>query len=66
MKASYKMRKRIEFIEKKYGEMKKSYFVETDQSVRAGRGFYDGCQMIEPITKRGFIVAHDGSYYRTR
>lgn len=66
MKASYKMRKRIEWIERKFGEMDKEYFVEKNESVRVGRGFYDGCQMTDKITRRAYIVAHDGTYCRMR
>ena len=60
LKASYKMRKAIERVEKKYGEMKKTFFVEIYESVRVGRGFYDGCELHCPILQKTVIVNHFG------
>ena len=60
LKASYKMRKAIERVEKKYGEMKKSFFVEIYESVRVGRGFYDGCELHCSILQKTVIVNHFG------
>lgn len=62
LKASYKMRKAIEKLEKKFGKMNKRYFIERNESVRTGHGFYDGCQLTDTIIKgRNIIVAHDGT-----
>ena len=62
MKVSSKMRKAIEKLEKKYGKLNKRFFVETDERVSAGHGFYDGCQLTDDIIQsRNFIVAHDGT-----
>ena len=64
MKVSSKMRKAIEKLEKKYGKLNKRFFVEMDERVRAGHGFYDGCQLTDDIIQsRNFIVAHDGTLY---
>lgn len=42
LKSSYKIRKEIERMEKKYGKLNKRFFVEHDECNRVGRGFYDG------------------------
>lgn len=65
MKASKKMQRTIERIEKKYGELNKMYGVEHSESVRVGRGFYDYCDLTCNILKNlHIVVAHDGSWYR--
>ena len=52
-------------MEKKYGELQKDYFVETIESNRVGRGFYDGCTLTCNILKSlHIVVAHDGTYYK--
>ena len=62
LKVSSKMRKAIEKLEKKYGKMNKRFFVEMDERVRVGHGFYDGCQLTDDIIKSwNIIVAHDGT-----
>lgn len=63
MKSSYKMRKAIERIEKKYGKMNKDYFIETIESNRVGRGFYDGCVLHCPILQKTIIVNHFGEVF---
>lgn len=65
MKASYKMRKTIEMIERKYGKLDKEYFVETIESNRVGRGFWDGCRLTSPLKSVhiNIIVAHDGTWW---
>ena len=61
LKASYKMRKAIEKLEKKYGKLNKRFFVEMDERVRVGHGFYDGCHLTDDIIQsRNIFVAHDG------
>lgn len=56
------MKKAIEKLEKKYGAMNKRFFVERNESVRVGNGFYDGCQLTDDIIQiRNIIVAHDGT-----
>ena len=62
LKISSKMKKAIVKLEKKYGKMNKRFFVEKDERVRVGHGFYDGCQLTDDIIKsRNIIVAHDGT-----
>lgn len=62
LKASYKMKNAIKKLEKKYGAMNKRFFVERDESVRVGNGFYDGCQLTDDIIQsRNIMVAHDGT-----
>lgn len=65
MKASYKMRKTIEMMERKYGELEKEYFVEPIESNRVGRGFWDGCRLTSPVKSVyiNIIVAHDGTWW---
>lgn len=64
LKVSYKMKKAIEKLEKKYGKLNKRFFVEMDESVRVGRGFYDGCQLTDDIIQsRNIFVAHDGTIW---
>lgn len=68
MKASYKMRKAIERLEKKYGKGIKHFFndsVYLDESVKS-RGFYDICHF-EAFTSRVlfyFLITHSGRVYR--
>ena len=65
MKSSKKMEATIAKMEKKYGKLNSDYFVETIESNRVGRGFYDGCTLTCDILKNLYIVvAHDGSYYQ--
>ena len=67
MKASYKMRKAIEKIERQYGNLDKHYGVEVDIRVRTGRGFYDYCELSSPLLYGGtrfIVVAHDGTVTR--
>ena len=65
LKASKKMQATIARMEKKYGELQKDYFVETIESNRVGRGFYDGCTLTCNILKSlHIVVAHDGTYYK--
>ena len=62
LKSSYKMRKEIERMEKKYGKLNKRFFVEHYECNRVGRGFYDGCQLTDNILQNlNIIVAHDGT-----
>ena len=62
LKASYKMRKAIERLEKKYGALNKRFFIEHDEYNRVGKGFYDGCQLTDDIIQsRNIMVAHDGT-----
>lgn len=62
LKISRKMKKAIEKIEKKYGKLNKRFFIERDERVRSGNGFYDGCQLTDDIIKsRNIVIAHDGT-----
>lgn len=62
LKVSYKMRKAIEKLEKKYGKLNKRFFVERDERERVGRGFYDGCELTDDIIQsRNIGVSHDGT-----
>lgn len=62
LKVSSKMRKAIEKLEKKYGQLNKRFFVEMDERERVGRGFYDGSQLTDDIIQsRNIFVAHDGT-----
>lgn len=62
LKVSSKMRKAIEKLEKKYGRLNKRFFVEMDERVRVGRGYYDGSQLTDDIIQsRNIFVAHDGT-----
>ena len=62
LKISSKMKKSIEKLEKQYGKLNKRFFIERDERVRVGNGFYDGCQLTDDIIKsRNIIVAHDGT-----
>lgn len=64
LKVSNKMRKAIEKLEKKYGQLNKRFFIEMDERVRVGRGYCDGCQLTDDIIKsRNIVVAHDGTIY---
>lgn len=52
-------------MEKKWGKLNKDYFVETIESNRVGRGFYDGCTLTCDILKNlHIVVAHDGTWYQ--
>ena len=42
LKISSKMKKAIGKLEKKYGKLNKRFFIERDEKVRVGKGFYDG------------------------
>ena len=65
LKASYKMRKAIERLEKKYGELNKHFGVEHIAENRVGHGFYDYCQLrCDVLQGLGFIVNHDGEVFR--
>ena len=62
LKVSSKMKKTIDKLEKKFGKLNKRFFIERDERVRVGKGFYDGCQLTDDIIKtRNIIVAHDGT-----
>lgn len=62
LKVSAKMRKAIEKLERKHGSLNKRFFVERNECVRVGRGFYDGCRLTDPIIKSlDFVVSHDGT-----
>lgn len=62
LKVSYKMRKAIEKLERKFGKLNKRFFVERNECVRVGRGFYDGCRLTFTFIKSlDFVVAHDGT-----
>lgn len=59
------MQKSIARIEKKYGELKKEFFVEQNPDNRVGRGFYDGCELTCDILQSlKIVVSHDGSIYK--
>ena len=65
LKSSKKMEATIARMEKKYGKLNRDYFVETIESNRVGRGFYDGCTLTCDILKSlHIVVAHDGTYYK--
>lgn len=65
MKSSKKMEATITKLEKKYGKLNRSYFVEVRQENRVGRGFYDGCDLTCDILKNlHLVVAHDGTWFR--
>ena len=65
LKASKKMQATIARMEKKWGKLNKDYFVETIESNRVGRGFYDGCTLTCDILKNlHIVVAYDGTYYQ--
>lgn len=62
LKVSTKMRKAIEKLERKFGKLNKRFFVERNEGVRVGRGFYDGCRLTFTFIKSlDFVVAHDGT-----
>lgn len=62
LKASSKMRKSVEKMERKFGKLQKNYGVEPIESNRVGRGFYDYCQLTSDILKSfNVTVAHDGT-----
>lgn len=62
LKVSAKMRKAIEKLERKFGKLNKRFFVERNEGVRVGRGFYDGCRLTFTFIKSlDFVVAHDGT-----
>ena len=62
LKISIKMKKSIEKLEKQYGKLNKRFFIERDERVRVGKGFYDGCQLTDDIIKsRNIVVSHDGT-----
>lgn len=62
LKVSSKMRKAIEKLERKFGKLNKRFFVERNEGVRVGRGFYDGCRLTFTFIKSlDFVVAHDGT-----
>ena len=66
MKASYKMRKAVERLEKQFGELEKQFGVELHQDNRRGAGFYDFVELSFPGWFRGkpvAIVAHDGTIW---
>jgi len=63
LRASYKMRKAIERVEKKSGGMDKHFFVERDECNRVGRGFYDGCILSDRLLQRSIIVNHEGEIF---
>jgi len=65
MKSSKKMEATITRLEKKYGKLNRSYFVEAIEENRVGRGFYDGCDLTCDILKNlHLVVAHDGTWFR--
>ncbi len=64
LKISSKMKEAIEKLEKQYGKLSKSFFIERNERARVGGGFYDGCHLVDVISKsRNFVVAHDGTIY---
>lgn len=65
LKPSKKMEATIAKMEEKYGKLNRDYFVETIETNRVGRGFYDGCTLTcDTIKSLNIVVAHDGSYYK--
>lgn len=65
LKSSKKMEATIAKLEKKYGKLNRDYFVETIESNRVGRGFYDGCTLTCNILKNlNIVVAHDGTWHQ--
>lgn len=65
MKSSKKMEATIARMEKKWGKLNRDYFVESIESNRVGRGFYDGCTLTCDILKNlHIVVAHDGTWYQ--
>ena len=65
LKSSYKKRKSIGRLEKKYGELNKQFGVERLPENRVGRGFYDYCQLrCDILQGLGFIVNHEGEVFR--
>lgn len=72
MKVSYKMRKSIERIEKKFpylateeAKKRRRYGVEYLESNRVGRGFYDYCLIIDQYAGgERFAVGHNGTIMR--
>lgn len=65
LKASKKMERTIEQLEKRFGKLNRDYFVEKRDCNRNNRGFYDGCTLTCSILKGlHIVVAHDGSYYK--
>ena len=62
-KASKKMLATIARMEKKWGPLEKSFFVEHLECNRIGRGYFDGCTLTSDILQSLRItVAHDGSF----
>ena len=65
MKQSKIMQATIERLEKEFGKLNKTYFIEVLECNRVGRGFYDGCDLTCDILKNlHLVVAHDGTWYR--
>lgn len=66
MKISYKMKKTVERLVKKYGFAEKdiSYGVEALIVNRHGNGYYDYAEIFEPITRLHFVIAFDGKIAR--
>jgi hypothetical protein len=66
MKASAKMKRSIAKLIKKYGELEVSYgveSVESVESVRVGRGFWDYAELHCPILHKDWTVNHTGEIY---
>lgn len=61
LKASKKMLNGISRVEKKFGQMQKTFEIEFDEINRVGRGFYDYCDLYCPILQKCFAVTHDGT-----
>lgn len=66
MKKSYKMRKTVERLIKRYGFQNEeiTYGVEPLKVNRRGDDFYDWAELFCPATRLHFIVAFDGKIYK--
>lgn len=63
LKASSKMRRSIEGLTKKYGELNITYGVEPIESNRIGRGFYDYAECYCQILQKNWTINHEGEIY---
>lgn len=61
MKVSFKMKKAIARIEKKYGPMEKEYFNNVDENCSVP-GYWDGCELRWKSSLH-FLVNHEGEIF---
>jgi hypothetical protein len=61
LKVPYKMRKAIERLVKKYGELHTSYHIETIAENRHNVNYYDYCDITMDYISLKYRVAYDGT-----